>query len=334
MCAPTQAHHGLENVAPPTTPNGKTVESDSEKKLQAADFGPENYRSSAEFNRKVMFFRVLAVSAIFTVYWNYSYLDSKVAEFWHFLRVQWWFKHDSFEPLLASTAFVFYINVYRMVDSLNSPKILRYRIQKNQDMKPWKKSRERMYNEMMWYVGPLLVFDYLLPRRSLPEEPPTLLQIILSLVATVNLYDIFFFLCHTTVHKVPYLYRKVHAVHHTHPAVRACDAVRHTAADGGADVACSILALNLYGAHPLARSLHNVVLTYLLTELHAGYDAPWMLHRLAPAGLLGGPPRHDHHHKYGHLYMQKFGTYLDWLCGFVPRRGVKKAPAGNKAAAE
>ncbi|CAM9407879.1 unnamed protein product, partial [Heterosigma akashiwo] len=84
----------------------------------------------------------------------------------------------------ASTAFVFYINVYRMVDSLNSPKILRYRIQKNQDMKPWKKSRERMYNEMMWYVGPLLVFDYLLPRRSLPEEPPTLLQIILSLVAT------------------------------------------------------------------------------------------------------------------------------------------------------
>lgn len=36
------------------------------------------------------------------------------------------------------------------------------------------------------------------------------------------------------------------------------------------DVACSIAALNLCCAHPMSRCVYNVVIVYLLTELHSG----------------------------------------------------------------
>lgn len=36
------------------------------------------------------------------------------------------------------------------------------------------------------------------------------------------------------------------------------------------DVACSIAALNLCRAHPMSRCVYNVVIVYLLTELHSG----------------------------------------------------------------
>lgn len=49
------------------------------------------------------------------------------------------------------------------------------------------------------------------------------------------------------------------------------------------------------------------------------YDFPWQLHNIVPFGLLGGPPRHEIHHREGRVYMQKFGTYLDALFGYVRR---------------
>lgn len=39
-----------------------------------------------------------------------------------------------------------------------------------------------------------------------------------------------------------------------------------------------------------------------------------------PFRLLGGPPRHERHHREGTVYMQKFGTYLDEAFGFVPKK--------------
>ena len=41
------------------------------------------------------------------------------------------------------------------------------------------------------------------------------------------------------------------------------------------DVACSIAGLRIMGAHPASRCLYNVVITFLLVELHCGYDHPW-----------------------------------------------------------
>ena len=78
------------------------------------------------------------------------------------------------------------------------------------------------------------------------------------------------------------------------------------------------LVLPFYGPkHDLCRFAHNIVITFLLTESHSGYDAPWSLHNLFPGGrrVYGGAWAHEKHHSRGDVHFQQFFCYLDWLGG-------------------
>ena len=37
----------------------------------------------------------------------------------------------------------------------------------------------------------------------------------------------------------------------------------------------NIVVLRILGLHPMTRALHNICVTYMLTETHSGYDMPW-----------------------------------------------------------
>jgi sterol desaturase/sphingolipid hydroxylase (fatty acid hydroxylase superfamily) len=75
-----------------------------------------------------------------------------------------------------------------------------------------------------------------------------------------------------------------------------------------------------------------VAVTYLLTEAHSGYDLPCMAHNLAPAGLLGGPPRHEAHHRTSAPYYHQFFTYLDYALGHAAGAAPPpRAPARGSA---
>ena len=70
--------------------------------------------------------------------------------------------------------------------------------------------------------------------------------------------------------QIPWLYHSIHAKHHTKKVQRATEAARLSIADQALDVGCSIAALNVVKAHPLSRSIYNVIIVYLLLELHSG----------------------------------------------------------------
>jgi sterol desaturase/sphingolipid hydroxylase (fatty acid hydroxylase superfamily) len=127
-------------------------------------------------------------------------------------------------------------------------------------------------------------------------------------MTSIGLYDFIFYWVHLGLHKVPWLLRNIHATHHRQEQLTAREVVHHSLADGTLQVLANISALKLLGVHPLARAAHNCAVTYLLTESHAGYDMPWMLHNVVPCGILGGPPRHEAHHKYGtvHYHQVRF----------------------------
>ena len=102
---------------------------------------------------------------------------------------------------------------------------------------------------------------------------------------------------------------KVHDSRHTHPPVHP--------------QVCNILVqfVSPWGMkHPFSRFLHNLVVTYLLSEAHSGYDLPWMSHRVFP-GIFGGAPRHNAHHNLANCYYQQFFCCIDDLIG-----ATKKAP--------
>jgi sterol desaturase/sphingolipid hydroxylase (fatty acid hydroxylase superfamily) len=182
--------------------------------------------------------------------------------------------------------------------------------------------------ELLVYAVPLLTWDILSPRRHrrlAAFGPPTTLRIMRDVTAGLLLYDALFFCGHVLMHKVPLFYRSVHAKHHTTPEVRACDIVRLSLPEEVLEVGFSIVALNVLGAHPVSRTLYNLIIVFLLTELHSGFDFPWTPQNVVPFGLATGSRRHHYHHRFGHHYYQKFFFTWDRLFGtFQPNDGTLK----------
>lgn len=176
--------------------------------------------------------------------------------------------------------------------------------------------------EFWVYVAPLLIWDIVAPRRARrlgAFAAPTTLRILRDIPLGLFLYDFFFFCGHWMLHKVPFLYRWLHKKHHTVEEVRACDQVRLSVGEEVYDVGCSIVALNLLGVHPVARSLYNIVIVFLLCELHSGFDFPWSPQNVVPGGIVTGSRRHHYHHRFGHHYYQKFFFTVDRLFGFFQK---------------
>lgn len=161
------------------------------------------------------------------------------------------------------------------------------------------------------YLGVLLLFDVVYPRRKLTEAGPgTLWDVLLGIMLAVFTYDLFFFPLHVCMHRVGFL-RRLHVEHHTTKALYSTEVLRHSLLDGSLQVATNVAVLNLLRLHPFTRMCYNVVITGMLTEIHSGFDFPWSLHNVVPLGLLGGPPRHEEHHRSGRRNFQQFFTLLD-----------------------
>ena len=159
------------------------------------------------------------------------------------------------------------------------------------------------------------------------HEPPPLAPafgvLVVEVMVGVFLYDLFFAPVHLLLHKGPLKdMRAAHGYHHRHTsgALNPVETVQHSYLDGGLQVMVNILVQHItpFGGHKhmMSRLIHNIIVTYLLTESHSGYNFGWMSHNLWP-GVLGGAPRHDGHHKDGRVYYQQFFTYLDNAFGWT-----------------
>lgn len=150
--------------------------------------------------------------------------------------------------------------------------------------------------ELPVYAVPLLIWDITAPRRHRRIggfAAPTTMGILGGVVGGLFLYDLLFFFGHIAMHKIPFINRTVHTKHHTTAEVRSCDIVRLGVAEEVLEVGFSIIALNFLSVHPVARTIYNAVITFLLTELHCGFDFPFTPQNVVPFGLATGSRRHQ-----------------------------------------
>ena len=121
-------------------------------------------------------------------------------------------------------------------------------------------------------------------------------------------------------------------------AHNACETVQNSYLDAGIQVMINIFVQNIspwgFGCkHPLSRAAHNLMVTYLLSEAHSGYDLPFQSHRLFPA-IFGGSVRHEEHHQRGSVCFHQFFKYLDDSTGAAPRAAPEiEGPAGAESEA-
>jgi len=177
--------------------------------------------------------------------------------------------------------------------------------------------------ELPLYCLPLFIWDICIPRRAAKLATwgaPTALGVCKDVTLALLLYDLGFFVCHYLMHKIPFIHKHVHAKHHISTEVRASDIVRLSFVEEIVDVGISILALNYIGCHPLSRTFYNIIITFLLTELHCGFAFPWTPQFVVPFGLATGSKGHHFHHRFGKHYYQKFFCHVDKLFGFVQKK--------------
>jgi hypothetical protein len=140
-----------------------------------AQFHAEQLRDSLQASSSL--WRAFYSALLFVWLANRVRLDYELQRTWEVIRASWWFKHDSFEPVLATLSFGSWILVWRTVD-IACPSLHRWRIDAN-PVEPVKQGPLEFilrpgigYCAAAAYLLPLLVFDQLYPRRVVPERSP------------------------------------------------------------------------------------------------------------------------------------------------------------------
>lgn len=199
------------------------------------------------------------------------------------------------------------------------------------------------FNPLASYLGSIWVYhQFLHEKPPLPEIAPTFGVFAGELLFGVFLYDMCFFPIHWLMHKSSWgPLRRVHGYHHrtSSNALNSLETVQHSYVDGFLQVAVNIFVQQIspFGGfghkHVMSRLAHNVLVTYLLSEAHSGYDLNWMSHRIFPE-FLGGAPRHEKHHHDGRVYYQQYFKYLDDFFGHtedkIGRKTASKATASGR----
>lgn len=111
----------------------------------------------------------------------------------------------------------------------------------------------------------------------------------------------------------PWLYRKVHQLHHQHHVPFALAAQDASGAELLSLLLLALISAQLVGCHPLSEAVFHLINTWLAVEDHCGYDLPWALHRLLP--FLGGAPYHQTHHGLHNCNYAPYFTHWDHLFG-------------------
>uniref|UniRef100_A0A8C5SLD3 Cholesterol 25-hydroxylase n=1 Tax=Laticauda laticaudata TaxID=8630 RepID=A0A8C5SLD3_LATLA len=156
-----------------------------------------------------------------------------------------------------------------------------------------------------WYWRPV----------SLPSMAPEVPALLLQLAACLLLFDFFSFLWHLLHHKVPWLYKNFHKVHHKYVSTFALATQYASIWELLWLGFFAVLGPMLLRCHPLTEMTFFVANIWLSVEDHSGYDLPWSTHRLVPFGLYGGAPHHDLHHLKFRFNYAPYFTHWDRLFG-------------------
>ncbi|KAM4031673.1 cholesterol 25-hydroxylase [Anomaloglossus baeobatrachus] len=264
-----------------------------------------------------------------TLVWENGSGSALLQPIWDFVRSKEALVKSQFYPVIFSfTVYMFFCLPYLALDVLCHyiPALKKYQVQP--------KSRPTLamvlqclahtvYSHLVYILPLTVAYVYWRP-INLQFEAPELHRFLLDIIACLLLFDFQYFAWHLLHHKVPWLYKTFHKMHHKYTATFVL-ATQYSSA-------WEMLSLGFFanvspillGCHPMTEMAVFVIHIYLSVEDHCGYDLPWSTHRLIPFGICGGPSHHDlHHEKFVSNYAPYF-THWDKLFNTLAQKKAKK----------
>lgn len=123
---------------------------------------------------------------------------------------------------------------------------------------------------------------------------PSLSKMIAQIALFFIIEDFVFYWGHRALH-TPYLYNKVHSVHHEHAAPFGLAAEYAHPFEVCFLGTATLAGPMIIGPHLFTLYVYLILRSFQTVECHSGYDFPWSLNRWFP--LYGGADFHDHHHR-------------------------------------
>ncbi|KAH7703359.1 Protein F35C8.5 [Aphelenchoides avenae] len=240
---------------------------------------------------------------------------------WDFLRLNYGhiLRSPLFPPFFALSIDYIWVAVFTFIDvcCTEVPFFKRAKIQKDRKV-TWDLIKEslhlQLFNQLLWIYPMALVQLLWVPEETLPPLAPTVWELCSQLLIFFLLFDAGYFAFHVLMHKVRFLYRWCHSVHHMYSSPFAA-AAQHLHPFELFYVATFITTVPwLFPTHCLTYWLWFVVAQSVSYEVHIGYDFPFMLHRFLP--FYAGAPAHDMHHMRPLTCFEPWFNYLDRLFGY------------------
>mmetsp|Transcript_52286 Transcript_52286/g.170045 ORF Transcript_52286/g.170045 Transcript_52286/m.170045 type:complete len:251 (-) Transcript_52286:172-924(-) len=225
---------------------------------------------------------------------------------------QWWV-----EPLIASVSFTAWMNLFALFEKESSSAFVQRLLAVAQADMPVLCSYWAGVYAWIALVDPPAGVE-----SGCPESPSDSLLLFAETAGGLVAYDFLFFWLHLAMHCWPWFGRLLdHARHHdrddTGASVQAQGSafrtVRHSFVDGALQVFVNICVQRhtVWGSPKsrLARWLHNILVTMLLSEAHS--TGSLRIARRLPVALVRGVHEHHLHHRHRGLPFQQFFSYLD-----------------------
>ncbi|XP_062860038.1 cholesterol 25-hydroxylase-like protein [Trichomycterus rosablanca] len=155
-----------------------------------------------------------------------SYRMFQLQDIWDTIRqYETWLRSPLFPVLFSLTIYISFCLPFVILDLLSPrvPLVRKYKIQQKSDVslkKMWNCLALSLYNHVV-YLFPLSLLLWYWRPVIYPAESPRFLEIIQHLVACLLLFDFQYFVWHVLHHKVPWLYRTFHKVHHNYTSTFA-----------------------------------------------------------------------------------------------------------------
>ncbi|KAI6191278.1 Cholesterol 25-hydroxylase-like protein [Aphelenchoides bicaudatus] len=255
--------------------------------------------------------------------------------FWDYLRFNYGhiMRSPLFPPFFALSIDYLWVLVFTTIDLFlyNIPFFAKAKIQKNMRV-TWDVVKEslylQMFNQLLWIYPMALVQLIWVPDQELPELAPSLWEFCWQIFFFFVAFDAAYFAFHLTMHKVKFLYRWCHSVHHMYSSPFAA-AAQHLHPFELFYVATFITCFPwVLDTHCMTYWGWFVVAQSVSYEVHIGYDLPFMPHRWLP--FYAGAPAHDmqvyliifnpqfvlEHHVRPLTCFEPWFNYLDRLFGY------------------
>ncbi|XP_006000356.1 cholesterol 25-hydroxylase-like protein [Latimeria chalumnae] len=205
-----------------------------------------------------------------------------------------------------------------LIDFLGSrcPFFYQYKIRKSSpiDINAWWVCLRRIiYNHLISIFPATLFYGFVRSGSTTPSEVPSSLEVVCDVILCLLLFDTLYFFGHRLSHKIPWIYRQFHSLHHQHSEPFALSSQYSTALEIAFLHLLATATTFLLNCHPVTEMIFFILNIYLAVEDHCGYDFPWATHRLVPFGIFGGTPFHDVHHKKLRCNYAPYFTHWDRL---------------------